>query len=164
MKTDKFIFFWNGIYSQWHMSKFVIDLVEYNCCEQYMMAKKALLFNDMDSYDAIMEAKRPADQKSIGRTVKGFVKNKWEAVCRDIVYDANYAKFTQNANLKNQLLESGDRELVEASPYDTIWGIGMRDSDPNILDKSKWRGTNWLGQAIMKVRETLKKESNGNNS
>jgi ribA/ribD-fused uncharacterized protein len=161
MKTDKYIFFWNGIYSQWTPSKFTIDGVTYNCCEQYMMAKKALLFNDVETYDKIMAADDPKIQKTLGRIVNGFVKEEWEAVCRDIVYEGNYAKFTQNAVMKSELLRTGDRELVEASPYDTIWGIGMHETDPNILDKSKWKGTNWLGEVIMKVRETIKKEQNG---
>jgi ribA/ribD-fused uncharacterized protein len=126
-----------------------------------MMAKKALLFNDVETYNKIMAADDPKIQKSLGRIVNGFVKEEWEAVCRDIVYEGNYAKFTQNAVMKSELLRTGDRELVEASPYDTIWGIGMHETDPNILDKSKWKGTNWLGEAIMKVRETIKKEQNG---
>lgn len=158
MKTDKYVFFWGGTFSQWCPSEFTIDGVKYNCCEQYMMAKKALLFNDNEAYEKIMSTKNPKEQKAFGRKVKGFDKNKWDAVCREIVYEANYAKFTQNAVLKSDLLRSGDREIVEASPEDTIWGIGMHESHPDILDKSKWRGTNWLGEAIMKVRETLDKE------
>jgi ribA/ribD-fused uncharacterized protein len=158
MKTDKYIFFWGGTFSQWCPSKFVIDGVEYNCCEQYMMAKKALLFNDVESYNKIMETKGPKEQKALGRKVKNFDKDKWEAVCRDIVYDANYAKFTQNSVMKSELQRTGDREIVEASPEDKIWGIGMHESHPDILDKSKWQGTNWLGEAIMRVRETLDKE------
>jgi ribA/ribD-fused uncharacterized protein len=161
MKTDKYVFFWGGTYSQWYPSKFTIDNIEYNCCEQYMMAKKALLFEDFESYKKIMTTKGPKEQKALGRSVKGFDKNKWEAVCREIVYEANYAKFTQNTVMKSELLRSGDRELVEASPYDNIWGIGMSESDKDILDKSKWKGTNWLGEAIMKVRKTIIEEQNG---
>ena len=161
MKTDKYVFFWNGIYSQWYPSKFTIDGITYITAEQYMMAQKALLFNDTETYDKIMLARDPKTQKNLGRTVKGFVKEEWETVCRDIVYEGNYAKFTQDPFLRSELLKTGDRELVEASPYDTIWGIGMRETDKNILDKSKWKGTNWLGEAIVKVRETIKKEQNG---
>jgi ribA/ribD-fused uncharacterized protein len=158
MKTDKYIFFWGGTFSQWCPSKFVIDNVEYNCCEQYMMAKKALLFEDIDSYNQIMATKSPKEQKAIGRKVKNFDKNKWEAVCREIVYEANYAKFSQNAVMKSELSRSGDREIVEASPEDKIWGIGMHESHPDILDKSKWQGTNWLGEAIMQVRNKFDEE------
>ena len=161
MKTDKYVFFWGGTFSQWCPSEFTIDGVKYNCCEQYMMAKKALLFGDITMYDKIMSFKNPKDQKRAGRNVSGFDKDQWETVCREIVYEANYAKFTQNPKMKSELLKTGDRELVEASPYDTVWGIGLHETDPHILDKSKWKGTNRLGEAIMKVRETIKKEQNG---
>ena len=155
MITDKFIFFWGGTYSQWCPSKFVIDGVEYSSAEQYMMAKKALLFNDTEAYNKILATRRPYEQKAHGRKVKGFDKDKWEEICRDVVYKANLAKFTQNPEMKAELLASGDREIVEASPKDKIWGIGMDVNHPDILDKSKWQGTNWLGIEIMKVRKTI---------
>ena len=153
--TDKYIFFWNGIYSQWYPSRFTIDGVEYNCCEQYMMAKKALLFSDNESYKMIMYADNPKDQKSLGRRVKGFNTDKWNLHCKQIVYEANMAKFTQNLDLKRQLLETGDKILVEASPYDTIWGIGMHENDNGIEDPKNWKGTNWLGEAINKVKKQI---------
>jgi ribA/ribD-fused uncharacterized protein len=155
MTTDKFIFFWGGTYSQWCPSPFTIDGVEYNCTEQYMMAKKALLFKDNDAFLKIMSTRHPNEQKAHGRKVKGFDKDKWEAICHDVVYEANLAKFTQNPEMKAELIASGDREIVEASPEDKIWGIGMHETHPDILDKSKWKGTNWLGIAIMKVRKTI---------
>jgi ribA/ribD-fused uncharacterized protein len=120
-----------------------------------MMAKKALLFGDYDALREIMLSKDPALQKAMGKKVKGFDKDKWEKHCRKFVYDGNYAKFTQNPDMLSELMASGDRELVEASPEDKIWGIGMHESHPDILDSSKWKGTNWLGQAIMYVRENL---------
>jgi ribA/ribD-fused uncharacterized protein len=155
---NKFIFFWGGIYSQWQPSEFVIDGVNYNCCEQYMMAKKALLFNDTFQYDRIMDSSDPSFQKSCGKLVKNFDKVIWENVCRDIVYDANYAKFTQNPEFGKELRGTSDIEIVEASPEDKIWGIGLHESDPRVWDKSKWLGTNWLGEAIMKVRTKLNDE------
>jgi len=154
-KQDKFIFFWGGTFSQWCPSPFEIDGVKYNCCEQYMMAKKALLFGDYDSHREIMLEKSPALQKAMGRKVRGFDKVKWEKYCRKFVYDANLAKFTQNPKMLQELVNSGTKEIVEASPEDTIWGIGLHESNPHVLDKSKWRGTNWLGEAIMQVRETI---------
>lgn len=156
MVTDKYVFFWNGVFSQWYTSKFVIEGVEYNCCEQYMMAQKALLFNDMESHKMIMYSKSPDEQKRFGRRVKGFDKDKWEAVCRQIVFDANMAKFTQNPKMLEELMDTKELEIVEASPYDKIWGIGLHETDPKALDKSQWEGTNWLGEAIMSVREKLK--------
>ena len=160
MITDKYVFFWNGPFSQWYPSKFVIDEVEYNCCEQYMMAKKALLFNDIESHKMIMYSKSPDEQKGFGRRVKGFDKDKWEAVCRQIVFDGNYAKFTQNPKLLKELNDTKDLEIVEASPYDKIWGIGLHETDERCLDKSQWQGTNWLGEAIMQVRDRLWIEKN----
>ena len=156
MKTDKYIFFWGGTFSQWAPSEFEIDGVKYVTAEQYMMAKKALLFEDVDSYNKIMSTKGPKEQKALGRKVKNFNKDKWEAVCREIVYDANYAKFTQNPKMMAELMATGNREIVEASPEDKIWGIGLHESDFRVHDKSKWQGTNWLGEAIMQVREKLR--------
>lgn len=156
MAKSDFIFFWGGTYSQWCPSVFKIDGVEYNCAEQYMMAKKALLFGDYDSLALIMNTKEPKEQKALGKKVKGFNKEKWETYCRDYVYDANYAKFTQNSEMQKELLATGDKEIVEASPEDKIWGIGLHETNPLAWDKSTWEGTNWLGEAIMKVRKKLR--------
>ena len=157
MITDKYVFFWGGTFSQWCPSEFTIEGVTYNCAEQYMMAKKAMLFNDSNAYEQIMKTSHPSTQKAIGRKVKGFNKEAWEKVCRGYVYDANYAKFTQNPKMLKELMDTGDREIVEASPEDKIWGIGLHESDARVHDKSQWQGTNWLGEAIMNVRKTLKK-------
>lgn len=158
LTTENFVFFWNGIFSQWYASRFTIAGITYNCCEQYMMAQKALLFKDMEAYEAIMNTTSPREQKALGRAVKNFDTNKWNEVCREFVYQGNLAKFTQNPILKKGLMATEDKEIVEASPYDTIWGIGMGVEHPDIEDKNKWLGTNWLGEAIMRVRETLKQE------
>lgn len=155
MKSKNFVFFWGGTYSQWCPSPFTIDGIEYNCTEQYMMAKKALMFNDLEAYEKIMSSKDPSYQKAQGRKVKNFNKEIWEKYCRKIVYDANYAKFTQNSDMKEELLATGNKEIVEASPEDPIWGIGLKASDPRAWDKSTWEGTNWLGIAIMQVRTKL---------
>lgn len=159
--TDKYVFFWGGIYSQWYPAKFVIDGIEYNCCEQYMMTKKALLFGDYKALEEIMRSSDPAIQKLIGRNVKNFDKAKWEGVCRKVVYDANLAKFEQNIDLAIELLKTYPKEIVEASPEDKIWGIGLHVDDTRVLDKTEWLGTNWLGIAIMDVRDFLFKTSLG---
>jgi ribA/ribD-fused uncharacterized protein len=155
---DETIFFYGGVYSQWYPSPIVIDDVEYNCAEQYMMAQKALTFNDTESWVEIMKAWHPSQQKAIGRKVKGFNVDEWNNVCKDIVYKANMAKFTQHETLKEGLLATGDSELVEASPTDVVWGIGLAENNPDINDRSKWRGTNWLGEVIMKVRATIRQQ------
>lgn len=161
MNKDNFIFFWGGPFSQWYKHDFEVNGVKYNCCEQYMMAQKALLFGDDESYKKIMKLKDPAQQKAIGRNVKNFDPNKWNEVCRKIVYDANLAKFS-DFGLKVAILSTGDKEIVEASPYDRIWGIGLPEGDPRCLDKAQWQGTNWLGIAIMQVRDTLRAQVNEN--
>jgi ribA/ribD-fused uncharacterized protein len=132
-----------------------IDGVEDNCCEQYMMAEKARLFGDLDSLQQIMVAKDPRDQKRIGRSVKNFVPQMWDKISKDVVFRANLAKFS-DPEMKKYLMSFGNEEIVEASPYDKIWGIGLSEDDPDALDKTKWQGTNWLGEAIMAVREALK--------
>lgn len=156
MKSDNFEFFWGGIFSQWYKSRFSVGGVYYNCAEQYMMAMKASLFENYDTLDAIMGTSNPKEQKALGRQVKNFNADKWNAVAKDFVFKANLAKFSDDT-LKRLLLDTGDKEIVEASPYDTVWGIGMSETDPNRFDKSKWRGTNWLGEVLMQVRAELRK-------
>lgn len=153
--TDKFVLFYGGFLSQWYPVRFQVDGVTYVTAEQYMMAMKADYFGDDTAKAKIMATSDPSEQKAIGRTVKNFDREAWDAVSRGFVYKANMAKFSLDF-LKSQLLATGDRELVEASPYDRIWGIGLAVDDPKALDKSQWRGTNWLGETLMKVREDLK--------
>lgn len=169
MKTSNaksFHFFWSGPFSQWYRSKFKIDGITYNCAEQYMMAEKARLFNDQEALENIMKANTPSEQKAIGRKIVNFIKNKWEEMrpwgdnerpyCWQIVWKGNHAKFTQNKRLKEILLATDDDLLVEASPYDVIWGIGLREDDPKVNDPSLWRGKNWLGEVITDVREAIR--------
>jgi ribA/ribD-fused uncharacterized protein len=152
---SNYVFFWNGIYSQWYQAPMTIDGIEYNCCEQYMMHQKALTFGDTDTAKLIMKAEHPKDQKALGRQVKNFDKAKWDTVSIGIVYKGNYAKFSQNDELGDELLATGNKILVEASPYDTIWGIGMGEKEPGINDPANWKGLNLLGWSIMLVRKEL---------
>ncbi len=155
--SEKFTFFWNGPFSQWYPSKFKIDDVEYNCCEQWMMAEKARFFHDFESEKKIMETDSPKEQKALGRKVKGFDAEEWNKVARDIVFDGNEAKFCADENLQKVLLETRGTCLVEASPYDKVWGIGLAEDDPRALDRSQWQGTNWLGEVLDQVREMFEK-------
>jgi len=157
--TDKFVFFWGGPFSQWYQHPFVVGEVEYNCCEQFMMAMKAKMFSDFEAWHKIMAAKNPKEQKAIGRTVKNFNPDSWNIVCKEVVYVANKAKFS-DPELQKILLDTGDREIVEASPYDKIWGVGLAEDNPLILDKENWDGTNWLGQILTRVREDFKAKIN----
>lgn len=150
-----YYFFWGGVCSNWARSKFTIDDVEYNCVEQYMMAKKAETFNDEDIQKRIMSSDNPRNQKALGRKVKGFTDEKWDKVKYQIVVDGCYAKFTQNDAFKEYLMSLGDKHIVEASPYDKVWGIGLAPDDPKRHDKSNWRGQNLLGEALMLVRSSI---------
>lgn len=153
--ADDYYFFWGGRCSQWFKSKFVIDEIEYNCAEQYMMAQKALLFNDLKSYKAIINSDDPKTQKAIGRRVANFDEHIWDEHKYQIVLIANVAKFSQNEDLKKFLVSLNGKIIVEASPYDTIWGIGLGQDDPRRFDETKWRGLNLLGKVLMETRDNL---------
>jgi len=154
--SDQYHMFWGGPFSQWYPSVFEVDGVTYNCAEQYMMAKKAELFGDDVALAKIMESPDPREQKRLGRTVKGFVDWTWNAVARDVVFRGNVAKCSQNLSIQAYLLATINREIVEASPEDVIWGIGLAADDPDAQDKNSWQGTNWLGMVMMDVRAALR--------
>ena len=164
-ETDEnFHMFWGGPFSQWFPSVFEVEGVKYNCAEQYMMAMKAKLFGDVQSHVEIMTSTNPRIQKKIGKRVKNFDKDIWEAVARDAVYRSNMAKFTQNPELQSYMLSTGDITIVEASPYDRIWGIGLGADNPDAYDREKWQGTNWLGEVCTAVRDDIKGAVNNSNS
>jgi ribA/ribD-fused uncharacterized protein len=154
-ENDNGVYFKSGYPSQWFISPFTIDNIEYNCCEQYMMAQKALVFNDLDIKNKIMMSSEPKDQKSFGRIVKNFDEDKWNTIADEIVYQANLAKFSQNSELKHKLLSTGEKIIVECSPYDKIWGNGLNITDTLNTSIENWQGTNRLGKALMRVRSTL---------
>lgn len=122
-----------------------------------MMAQKAILFDDLEALEAILASKSPADAKKLGRTVRNFQVGIWQQQCYEFVKKGNYFKFSQHENHRNFLLETASSVIVEASPYDKIWGIGLRQQDPRASHPSTWRGTNLLGFALMEVRDELVK-------
>lgn len=144
-------------FSQWWKSGFVFGGVEYSCMEQCMMAGKALLFEDMDSYKAIMAEADPKSIKKLGRRVTPFDCAVWDRMKHSLILNGNYSKFTQNDALRQFLLSTGDSLLVEASPYDTIWGIGLGPDHPDVQHPGKWRGGNLLGFALMEVRDEIRR-------
>jgi hypothetical protein len=154
---EQFTFFWSNAnpFSQWHRSGFEIEGITYNTAEQYMMWGKAMLFGSEDIAEQILQTPNPGKQKALGRKVRNFDKKVWEANARDIVYRGNYAKFTQNEELKKHLMASKGTTLVEASPNDAIWGIGLAEDDPRARDRATWQGKNWLGEVLTKLREDL---------
>lgn len=159
--TDAFVLFWGGWPSQWHRAHFVVDGVRCNCCEQFMMAEKARMFGDEEAVTQILASRNPRQQKALGRSVRGFDSGAWNDVCRGIVYVGNLGRFSQDDAGRRELLATGHRTIVEASPTDRIWGIGLAQDDPRALDPGQWRGTNWLGIALMQVRESLQAEAQG---
>lgn len=159
MMSNRFTLFWDGPFSQWDRSPFIaLDGLMYNCCEQYMMANKALLFKDEESFKKIMSTTNPREQKSLGRQVKNFVPLIWDTYSTMVVYDGNLLKFSQNEKHRQALLDTGDTILVEASPYDPIWGIKLREDDPAAKDMEAWQGENRLGFILTKVREVIRDE------
>lgn len=148
----------NGYFSQWYPAPFQVEEIRYFHNEQYMMAKKALLFGDTRTYNKIMKESEPAACKALGKSAANFNQQLWDSCKEEIIYNANYAKFSQNPELKAALLATGDAIIAEASPYDKIWGIGLKANDPDSQNPTKWKGQNLLGKALMRVREELRKD------
>ena len=155
--SDNVLLFWKppSVFSHWTPSAFEVLGVRYVCGEQYLMSEKAKLFGDQVSYKRIMASTDPSIHKSLGRGVRPFDHARWELRREDIVLTGNYAKFAQNAPMLKHLLATGNRTLAEASPLDTLWGIGFPASHPHAAHPSKWNGQNLLGKALMQVRRLL---------
>jgi ribA/ribD-fused uncharacterized protein len=141
--------------SQWYPAPFTVDGREYATAEHYMMAGKALLFDDLHAAEAIHAAPTPAAAKRLGRQVRGFDEERWARQRFEIVVRGNLAKFTQHEDMAAFLLGTGQRVLVEAAPRDRVWGIGLSADDPRTADPDTWHGMNLLGFALMSVRHQL---------
>ena len=141
--------------SQWYPARFEVDGVAYASAEHFMMAEKARLFGDEAARIRILACRTPAEAKKLGRTVETFDDAVWETARSEIVVRANLAKFSQNLAMRDYLLATGNRVLVEASPVDRIWGIGLAANDMAALHPGAWRGLNLLGFALMEVRSRL---------
>ena len=147
----------SACFSQWYnKAPFRVDGILYQTCEHYMMWRKAKLFDDGIAAAMIRACPYPDVAKQLGRDVTGFDEATWQEHRSQIVVTGNLAKFTQHEALRDFLLQTGDAILVEASPRDRIWGIGLDATHPNAHNPLKWRGLNLLGFALMSVRETLK--------
>lgn len=163
----KYLFFWghqksisgdltSSCFSQWWASPFFVDNVKYNTAEHWMMAQKALLFSDIETYHKIIVAKSPAEAKTLGRQVRNFNDSIWNDHRFEIVVKGSLQKFEQHHDLKTFLLNTKDRVLAEASPVDRIWGIGLSADSDNAENPRSWPGLNLLGFALMDVRDMLK--------
>ena len=162
----EYIFFWGHTstnrgevgkecLSQWYPARFDVDGISFATAEHYMMHRKALLFGDHAAADQVLRAPNPGAAKALGRSVRGFVDAVWTEHRSAIVVDGNYAKFAQSAALREFLLNTKERVLVEASPVDRVWGIGLAADDEHADNPLRWRGLNLLGFALMTVRARL---------
>lgn len=149
-------FYWTGPFSQWQSCTFEIDGITYSSAEQAMMVLKAQLFKDVDTAALILQASEPGKQKALGRQVQGFSEAVWDNHKRDIVLRINRAKFGQNKGLRRKLFQTGSALLVEASPLDTIWGIGLDAATAEQTPPQEWPGQNLLGQILTQVRDELR--------
>ncbi|MGI5348893.1 NADAR family protein [Streptomyces sp. CA-250714] len=162
----KYLFFWGhrpprgggigpGCLSQWWPARFTVDGVEYASAEHYMMAAKARLFGDAETEQRVLAAPHPGAAKALGRQVRGFDEQTWARERYGIVVRASTAKFGQDAGLRDFLLGTAGRVLVEASPLDRVWGIGLAADDERAAAPDRWRGLNLLGFALMEARDQL---------
>ncbi len=165
----KYVFFWGhqkttniiskSCFSQWYESPFESDGNQFQTAEHFMMYHKAMLFGDTSTASQVLAADNPGKAKSFGRMVQGFNESKWLEHRFEIVVKANLAKFSSHPDLKAFLLNTADRVLVEASPVDKIWGVGLAMDNPVIENPNLWKGLNLLGFALMDVRDQLSRDT-----
>ncbi|MFJ5534421.1 NADAR family protein [Streptomyces sp. NPDC093261] len=166
----RYLYFWGhrpgrdgqigaGCLSQWWPSPFTVDAVEYATAEHWMMASKARLFGDADAERRALDAPNPALAKRAGRLVRGFDEAIWQRERFAIVVEGSVHKFAAHADLRTLLLGTGERVLVEASPVDRVWGIGLAADDEAAATPERWRGPNLLGFALMEARERLRAQA-----
>jgi ribA/ribD-fused uncharacterized protein len=157
-EEKKVILFYRASEEHGYMSNFAmysidIDEITFCCNEQYIMFRKAKLFKDAESMTAIMDATSPSVIKALGRKVKGFKQESWDIVIKQVADNCNLHKFLTHTKIRDALLDTGDAILAEASSNDAIWGIGVSKEDG--LDPKKWKGTNILGESLMRVRKII---------
>lgn len=166
-ETLKFIYFWGhtnknneevskSCFSQWFESSFTVEGIRYKTAEHWMMAQKALLFGDKAIFEKVIHCNTPHEAKALGRKVLNYDEVIWENKRFELVKLGNIHKFSQNQSLGTYLLNTQDRILVEASPFDAIWGIGLAESSKDIGNIYAWKGLNLLGFVLMETRDYLK--------
>jgi len=162
----KYLLFWGhqksgqitkSCFSQWYESEFEVNGIKYLTAEHYMMAEKALLFGDKKNHQKIIESEKAGEVKEFGRKVQNFNQRVWEENRFEIVVRGNFHKFSQNEELSEFIKNTKDQILVEASPVDKIWGIGLAQNDENAEIPYFWNGLNLLGYALMEARDILNK-------
>ncbi|HEY9007703.1 MAG TPA: NADAR family protein [Ohtaekwangia sp.] len=166
-ESIEYIFFWGHaakhgesigkfIFSQWYPSAFIVDGITYKTAEHWMMAQKASLFDEPDIFNKIIASDKPGEVKALGRAIRNFDELQWDKWKYDIVRTGSIHKFHQNKTLRDYLLATGDKVIVEASPSDFIWGIGLSQDEKMVENPYVWRGTNLLGFALMEARDFLR--------
>ncbi len=155
MSSYTFFFTEASPFSQWYRCTFAVGGTTFNCAEQFMMHGKAMLFDDAAVATEILAATHPRDHKALGRKVKHFDDGAWRRQRETIVMAGNRAKFTQNPELRELLVATKGTTLVEASPYDKSWGIGLAATDPRAQDQAQWKGHNLLGNILTALRNEL---------
>ena len=148
----------NGYLSNWYRSPFDLDGVHYTSVEQYIMFQKCKLFGDEAAAEAVLSTDDVAAQQAIGRSANGYIGTVWAGMRQLVALKGLLAKFSQNEDLKQKLLDTGDAYLVECARMDKVWACGIRLTDDRRFDASNWDGENILGFALMEVRNTLRGE------
>ena len=160
--TDNLVLFWRAdeVYSNGHPAFFFDGQGRrFANSEQYMMWAKAFLMGDLEAAECMFLHRDPRLLKDLGRQVRNYREDLWEQHRLAVMVCGCFFKFSQNPAMAMQLLTTGDLELVEASPYDCVWGIGLEEGDPRCLDRAQWRGRNLLGEALMIVRDLLARQA-----
>jgi ribA/ribD-fused uncharacterized protein len=161
--TNTHVYFWGSYLSNFWLTKIqspegcALPNFTFNCSEQLFMMEKALFFNDYEAAFFMAACENGGSVKAIGRKVLNFDEKAWYDVSYEKMLMACKAKFAQNAVLAEQLKATGERIIVEASPTDLIWGVGLHEDDPLILNERNWRGENRLGRVLMEVRAGIDK-------
>ena len=145
----------NGYLSNWYPSLFTVEKKTFSSMEQFMMYRKAICFGDEAVATNILSTDDVAEIKALGRQVSNYDEHIWNGIRQIVVYEGLLAKFSQNENLKNKLKSTGEAILAECAVKDLIWSVGLSMTDPDRLDKTKWKGQNLLGYTLMMVRERL---------
>lgn len=158
--TDKYVLFWTAkdIYSNFYKSDFTHQGILFKWSEQAIMYRKALLFGATDIANEILKASDPQTCKMLGRSRKiPFDNDVWTEHREQIFKEVLLDKFNE-PSLRQAILNTGDRQFVEASPYDTIWGIGLRENHKDATNPKKWRGLNLLGKVLDEVKKELREQ------
>lgn len=145
----------NGYLSNWYPSRFTMDDIVFSSMEQFMMYRKAVCFHDSNIAAQILKTDDFARIKELGRLVSGYDDNHWNGVRQIIVYEGLLAKFSQNTELKERLKDTDNALLAECAVKDQIWGIGLSMNNPDRFDRTKWKGQNLLGYALMMARDRM---------